>query len=51
MNLGLEPFIIHQGDRIAQGVLCKVEQIEWEEVTTLDETERNLDGFGSTGIN
>lgn len=51
MNLGSEPFIIHQGDRIAQGVLCKVEQIEWEEVTTLDETERNLDGFGSTGIN
>ena len=51
INLGSEPFTVSQGDRIAQSVLCKVEQIEWEEVETLDETERNLDGFGSTGIN
>lgn len=51
MNLGSEPFTVSQGDRIAQSVLCKIEQIEWEEVATLDKTERNLDGFGSTGIN
>ena len=51
MNQGTELFEVHQGDRIAQAVLSKVEQIEWEEVETLDETERGLGGFGSTGSN
>lgn len=51
MNLGQEPFMVKQGDRIAQAVLAKVEQIEWKEVETLDETERGLGGFGSTGSN
>lgn len=51
MNLGTEPFEVRQGDRIAQAVLCKVEQIEWEEVESLDETDRGLGGFGSTGTN
>ena len=50
MNLGQEPFMVKQGDRIAQGVLAKVEQIEWEEVEELDSTERG-GGFGSTGSN
>ena len=44
-------FKVYQGDRIAQAVLAKVEQIEWKEVETLDETERGLGGFGSTGSN
>ena len=51
MNLGQEPFMVKQGDRIAQGVLAKVEQIEWEEVEELDSTERGLGGFGHTGSN
>lgn len=51
MNQGTEPFEVRQGDRIAQAVLAKVEQIEWKEVETLDETERGLGGFGSSGIN
>ena len=51
MNQGSEPFIVKQGDRIAQAVLAKVEQIEWKEVETLDETERGLGGFGSSDIN
>jgi dUTP pyrophosphatase len=51
MNQGTEPFIVKQGDRIAQAVLNKVEQIEWEEVEELDSTERGLGGFGSTGSN
>ena len=38
-----------QGDRIAQAVLNKVEQITWKEVEDLDETERK-GGFGSTGV-
>lgn len=50
-NLGTDPFEVKQGDRIAQGVLVKVEQIEWEEVESLDDTERGEDGFGSSGIN
>ena len=51
MNQGTEPFEVHQGDRIAQAVLAKVEQIEWEEVEELDSTERGLGGFGHTGSN
>ena len=51
MNLGQEPFMVKQGDRIAQGVLAKVEQIEWKEVEELDSTERGLGGFGHTGSN
>ena len=50
MNLGTEPFEVRQGDKIAQAVLVKVEQIEWETVEFLDETDRNLGGFGSTGV-
>lgn len=49
INHGPELFIVHQGDRIAQAVLNKVEQIKWNQVESLDETERK-GGFGSTGI-
>ena len=44
-------FKVYQGDRIAQAVLAKVEQIEWQEVSELDSTDRGLGGFGSTGSN
>lgn len=44
-------FRVYQGDRIAQAVLAKVEQIEWKEVEELDSTERGLGGFGHTGSN
>lgn len=47
-NFGTENFEIKQGDRIAQAVLNKVEQITWKEVEDLDETDRGLGGFGST---
>ena len=50
INLGDEPFIINQGDRIAQGILNKVEQVDWVVVNTLDETERGMGGFGHTGV-
>ena len=43
-------YLIKKGERIAQLVLKKVEQIEWEEVEEFSEaTERNTGGFGSTG--
>ena len=44
------PFIINPGDRVAQAVLNKFEKIEWDEVTTLNETERGKGGFGHSGI-
>ena len=50
INLSNEPFTINPGDRIAQIVLNKFETIEWEEVDTLEDTERGLSGFGSTGL-
>lgn len=45
-----EDFIVNKGDRIAQLILNKVEQINWIEVNELDETERGDGGFGSTKI-
>ena len=49
INHGSETFNIENGDRIAQGVIAKVEQVEFDEVEELDSTERK-GGFGSTGI-
>ncbi len=49
VNLGTEPFEIVPGERIAQMVIARYEQVEWEEVDQLDETRRGAGGFGSTG--
>jgi dUTP pyrophosphatase len=49
VNLSNEPFTIASGDRIAQLVVAKVEQIEWKPTSQLSETERGEGGFGSTG--
>jgi dUTP pyrophosphatase len=49
VNLSNEPFTIASGDRIAQLVVAKVEQIEWKPTSRLSETERGEGGFGSTG--
>lgn len=48
-NASDEVFEVSQGDRIAQAVLAKVSLIEWNEVESLDETDRGEGGFGSTG--
>ena len=48
-NLGKEPFSIQRGDRIAQMVICKLPEIELVEATELSETDRNTNGFGSSG--
>jgi dUTP pyrophosphatase len=50
INLGYEPFEIKKGDRIAQGVVKPVEQVEFELAEKLSETERGGNGFGSTGV-
>lgn len=49
INLGDKDFEISNGDRIAQMVINKIEQINFESVLFLDETERSTGGFGSTG--
>lgn len=48
INLSGDSQYIETGERIAQFILNKVEQIEWEEVSSLEKTERK-GGFGSTG--
>lgn len=50
INHGTEPFIVHQGDRIAQLVISRYEQVKLNEVESLDKTERGEGGFGHTGI-
>jgi dUTP pyrophosphatase len=45
----VESFKISRGDRIAQLVIQRFELVEWHEVSDLDETERGLSGWGSTG--
>ena len=49
VNLSTEDFVVQPGERIAQMVINKVEQAEFELVDTLDETERGEGGFGHTG--
>ena len=49
VNLSQEPFEIVPGERIAQMVIARHEQVEWEQVEVLDETSRGAGGFGSTG--
>lgn len=44
-----EPFKVSRGDRIAQLVIQRFETVEWEEVADLDDTDRGLSGWGSTG--
>ena len=49
-NTTKEDFVIEPGERIAQMVIAKYEQISWEQVETLDETERGAGGYGHTGV-
>ncbi|MCR9193952.1 MAG: dUTP diphosphatase [Hyphomonas sp.] len=49
INHGQDAFTIARGERIGQMVLAPVTRIVWEQVATLDETERGAGGFGSTG--
>ena len=49
VNLGQEPFVVNDGERIAQMVIARHEQPDFVVVETLDETERGEGGFGHTG--
>lgn len=50
VNLSAEPFTVADGDRIAQLVIARHERAEWDEVSSLDHTERGEGGFGHSGI-
>ena len=50
INLSAETFIVNPGERIAQMIINKFEQAEFELVEELDETERGEEGFGHTGV-
>lgn len=49
VNLSGETFAIEPGERIAQMVIARHEQIRWQEVESLSESERGAGGFGHTG--
>lgn len=50
INLGAKTFVIEPGMRIAQLVITRYERAEWQEVETLEVSERGKNGFGSTGL-
>ena len=50
VNLSNEDFEIQDGERVAQMVVAKHEQIQWEETVELDSSDRGAGGFGSTGV-
>lgn len=49
INLSNEPYTVKPNERIAQMVVAKYEQVTWEEVEVLSETQRGVGGYGSTG--
>ena len=50
INLSGDDFVIEDGERIAQMIIARHEQVAWEEVDVLSETERGAGGFGHTGV-
>ena len=51
VNLSDKEFTVENGERIAQMVVAKHEQIEWLNVSELSQSQRGEGGFGSTGKN
>ena len=50
VNLSSENFVVEDGERVAQLVIAKYEQVTLEEVDLLNQTKRGTGGFGSTGV-
>ena len=50
INHGEKPFMVENGDRIAQGVLNKVEKANFIKADSLNETDRSDSGYGKSGI-
>ncbi|MGB1185094.1 MAG: dUTP diphosphatase [Schleiferiaceae bacterium] len=51
INHGKEAFVIEDGMRVAQMVIARYSQFDWNPVSDLDATQRGAGGFGSTGKN
>ncbi len=49
VNLSAEDYTVKDGERIAQMIISRHEQAEWEQVTELEATSRGAGGFGHTG--
>ncbi len=49
INLSNEDFVINHGERIAQMIISAYNQVDWEEVNQLEESDRGDGGFGHTG--
>lgn len=49
VNLSQEDFVINDGERICQMVIAQHATVEWEQVDSLEQTERGAGGFGHTG--
>jgi dUTP pyrophosphatase len=50
INLSSEDWTVTDGERIAQMIVARHEQVEWEPVQVLDETDRGAGGFGHSGL-
>lgn len=50
INLGSEPFVVNDGERICQMVIKQYSHVTWEQTERLDETKREDGGFGHTGL-
>jgi dUTP pyrophosphatase len=48
-NLGLNDYIVEQGDRIAQLIVAPYDAVEWDEGSDLSDSTRGAGGFGSSG--
>lgn len=49
VNLSDRDFEVNPGERIAQMVVARYQQVDWEQTDSLDSTDRGEGGFGSTG--
>ncbi len=47
---GAAPFVVQDGDRVAQLVVSRLAPVTWGEVNALDDTARGAGGHGSTGV-
>jgi dUTP pyrophosphatase len=50
INHGEEPYTVTRGARIAQLIIAPFTQAQWQQVESLEESQRGTGGFGSTGI-
>ncbi|HEY0056499.1 MAG TPA: dUTP diphosphatase [Pedobacter sp.] len=50
INFSDVDFVVQNGDRIAQMIIAKHEQISWQNAQVLNDTTRGSGGYGHTGI-